>query len=678
MPTSICLNMIVKNEAPVIRRCLDSVRSIIDYWVIVDTGSTDGTQGLVREHLKDVPGELHERPWRDFAHNRSEALTLARPHGDYALIIDADDTLEIPAGFRLPELSADSYTLDIHDTDVRYRRIQLVRNALPWRYQGVLHEYPTCDGSRPAGHLGIVFRRNHDGARRRDPETYRKDAAILERELLTETDPFLIARYAFYLAKSYRDLADKPKAIEAYLRRAELGHWDQEVFFSLYQAAKLKDELGHPATEVIALYLRASDVCPGRAEALHGASRLCRIAGRNQEGYEIAKRGRALTVPPDGLFVEPWIYDYALLDEYAVNAYWSGHYHDCLDACVKLLGSPLCPAEHRMRFAANARFSLDKLPRAPDRAGFSPLGHPGGQQQLAPARELHSLQHADPPKVLLAILAKQKEKMLTQYLRCIEALDYPKSSIVIYIRTNNNQDRTREMLAEWVTRVRPHYAAIEMDDSDVPERVEAFRVHEWNAVRFGVLGKIRNSSLQKTLEHGCAYYFTADVDNFIRPCTLRELVALALPIVAPLLRSVFDQNASHSNSDADVDEYKNSRYSNYHADIDSNGYFRECQQYDWILQQAITGVFELPVVHCTYLIRADVIPALTYEDSSGRHEYVVFSDSARRHRIPQYYDNRQLYGYLTLDDNAASAEQAAQLLAGDLGAISASEKPSFS
>ncbi len=654
MPVTVCLNMIVKNEAPVIRRCLDSVRSIIDYWVIVDTGSTDGTQDIIREHLKDVPGELHERPWKDFAHNRSEALALARPLGGYSLIIDADDTLEIPSGFQLPELTADSYMLDFHDAGVSYQRIQLVRNSLPWRYRGVLHEYLECDGAQPAGHLGIVMRRNHDGARRRDPETYRKDAQILQHALQTETDPFLIARYTFYLAQSRRDLGDKSNAIVAYLRRAELGYWDQEVFCSLYQAAKQKDELGHDRDEVIALYLRASDATPVRAEALHGASRACRLAGRNQEGCEIAKRGLALTAPMDGLFVEPWIYDYGLLDEYAVNAYWTGQYLDSLDACVKLLSSPVCPAEHRARFTANAKSALDKLPRMPERAGFTALRGPAAQHQLAPARELHTLPaHGETPKVLLAILAKQMGTMLPLFLRCIEALDYPKSSIVIYIRTNNNKDRTREMLAEWVEQVRPHYAAIEMDATDVPEQVETFGVHEWNAERFKVLGRIRNVSLRKTLEHGCAYYFTADVDNFVRPCTLKELVALSLPIVAPLLRS--------------VDE--SSRYSNYHADIDDNGYFRDCQQYDWILSQAITGVFELPVVHCTYLIRADVIPALDYEDDSYRHEYVIFSDRARRNGIPQYYDNRQLYGYLTLDEGRAVVEQAARLLADELDAV---------
>ena len=39
-------------------------------------------------------------------------------------------------------------------------------------------------------------------------------------------------------------------------------------------------------------------------------------------------------------------------------------------------------------------------------------------------------------------------------------------------------------------------------------------------------------------EHRCDFYFVADIDNFIRPGTLRELVALNLPIVAPFLRSI--------------------------------------------------------------------------------------------------------------------------------------------
>jgi glycosyltransferase involved in cell wall biosynthesis len=40
---TICLNMIVKGESRVIQRALASVKHLIDYWVIVDTGSTDGS-----------------------------------------------------------------------------------------------------------------------------------------------------------------------------------------------------------------------------------------------------------------------------------------------------------------------------------------------------------------------------------------------------------------------------------------------------------------------------------------------------------------------------------------------------------------------------------------------------------------------------------------------------------
>jgi len=106
----LCLNMIVKNEGPVIARCLASARPI-DYWMIIDTGSTDSTQVRIRTVMADLPGELHERPWRDLAHNRTEALNLARPRGDYILIIDADDVLGFEPNFEIPALEADSYML---------------------------------------------------------------------------------------------------------------------------------------------------------------------------------------------------------------------------------------------------------------------------------------------------------------------------------------------------------------------------------------------------------------------------------------------------------------------------------------------------------------------------------------------------------------------------------------
>ena len=92
----LCLSMIVKNETHIIKECFDTVYKNIDYWVIVDTGSTDGTQELIKQYFaeKGIPGELHERPWVSFGHNRSEALALCDGKADWAWMIDADDYVD--------------------------------------------------------------------------------------------------------------------------------------------------------------------------------------------------------------------------------------------------------------------------------------------------------------------------------------------------------------------------------------------------------------------------------------------------------------------------------------------------------------------------------------------------------------------------------------------------------
>ena len=367
------LSMIVKNEASVIRRCLESVRPLIDYWIIVDTGSVDGTQDIIREFFQDIPGELHERPWVDFAHNRSEALALARNHGDYSLIIDADDVLELPPGFRLPFLKEDSITIEIRNKGRRLLRPQLVRNTVPWRYEGVLHEFLSCidkNGRRMFAENrsqkrlpGVKIVMTEEGARRRTSvaERYRRDALVIENALQTEPDPFLLARYKFYLAQSYLDAGEKQKALVSYQERTKLGFWDQEIFISLYRCANIKAELGYDADDVIQSYLQADRVVAGRAEALHDAARFCRQHERFQEGFEFAERALRIKPPADGLFVDDWVYDYGVLDEYAVNAYWTERYADSLAACERLLRNPKIPAETRQRVEQNARFAREKL-----------------------------------------------------------------------------------------------------------------------------------------------------------------------------------------------------------------------------------------------------------------------------------------------------------------------------
>ncbi|MCJ2077093.1 glycosyltransferase [Methylobacterium sp. E-016] len=200
---TIGLSIIVRDEAHVVLRCLESASDLIDAAVVVDTGSRDGTPDLVRTWLArhGIPGCVITEPWRDFAHNRSSALAALRrrPGIDYTLVLDADDRLVRDAGFDPAAFKA-ALAADVDDVEIRhggtvYRRLQLFANRLDFRYRSVLHEYLTVpDSARTrAFAAGLAVHYGGDGARSRDPETYARDAALLEAALVEEADPGLRA-----------------------------------------------------------------------------------------------------------------------------------------------------------------------------------------------------------------------------------------------------------------------------------------------------------------------------------------------------------------------------------------------------------------------------------------------------------------------------------------------------
>ncbi len=143
----ICLNMIVKDETAVLDRLFRSVQNHINYWVIVDTGSSDGTQQFIRDWFAKagIQGELHERPWVNFGHNRQQALELAvaSGHADWLLFIDADEELFVTEPGILNTLEAGmNYRIEKKHGEISYYLPALVntREAI-WRWQAPVHEY---------------------------------------------------------------------------------------------------------------------------------------------------------------------------------------------------------------------------------------------------------------------------------------------------------------------------------------------------------------------------------------------------------------------------------------------------------------------------------------------------------------------------------------------------------
>jgi hypothetical protein len=368
--------MIVKDEAHVIERCLTSVQPFIDTWTIVDTGSSDGTQQLVAKLLEGIPGQLVERPWQDFAHNRTESLALARPLADYSLIIDADEVFEVPVGFAWPELTAEVYAMHHVAGATTFWVERMVANRLPWRYVGVLHEYLDCPGVADRGQLaGPCIVGHYDGGRSQgitQVEKYARDARTLERALQDEPDN---KRYQYYLARSYRDSEQWEAALAAFAKRATMGGFAEEVFDSLQAVGRIKDRLGADPSAVIAAFLAAYESRPTRAEPLCSLAQYLRRHKRFELARLFAARAAEIPQPPDILFVDEGVYRWRSDDELAVASYWTGRYAESASLCRELLDSGDLPDSERSRVENNLEFAETKLreQQPPQPAGTADL-----------------------------------------------------------------------------------------------------------------------------------------------------------------------------------------------------------------------------------------------------------------------------------------------------------------
>ncbi|MEV0224366.1 glycosyltransferase [Streptomyces sp. NPDC050704] len=380
MKPSICLCMIVKNEARVIERCLASVRDLIDTWVISDTGSTDGTRHLVRTALEGIPGELHEDPWVDFGHNRSLNIGRARGRADYLLLLDADLVLRREGP--LPPLTADSYMLR-HEGATEYRVKRLVRDGLPWRYEGVTHEYLTADRADTPDTPGISdtqeIQENLDalvvedfanGGSRHDK--FERDARLLTAEL--ERDP-ANTRTVFYLAQTMRDMGETAAAIALYERRAAMGGWAEEVYYALLQAGVLRADADADANAdaddwpaAMDALTRAWESRPQRLEACYELASRLRVRGHHHTAHAIVSARLGQQPPDDLLFVQPWVYRWGLLFEFSVTAYWVGDPAASLRACDLLLSMPDLPGAYRQQTLKNREFAELRLAARPDPA----------------------------------------------------------------------------------------------------------------------------------------------------------------------------------------------------------------------------------------------------------------------------------------------------------------------
>jgi glycosyltransferase involved in cell wall biosynthesis len=231
----LALFLIVKNEARIIRRCLEAARPFVDRVLVVDTGSEDDTASLC-----DEATVVHQK-WVDFGTNRTQSFRAVAEHfpgATWAITLDADMRLCGDASrFRelLEKCDAAGCSLLQINHGTEYYNIRVMRVDRPWVCKGATHEYWCCRG-------GTVHEVPRDIAYIEDlgdggckSDKFERDERLLRRELEEEPDK---ERDYFYLANTLLCQGKREEAAEWYKKRVEAGA-GTKVYFSCYQLARI-------------------------------------------------------------------------------------------------------------------------------------------------------------------------------------------------------------------------------------------------------------------------------------------------------------------------------------------------------------------------------------------------------------------------------------------------------
>jgi glycosyltransferase involved in cell wall biosynthesis len=318
-------NCILRNEAAIISRCLDSIIPHVDYGIVVDTGSTDSTVAMVRAAFEKAskPLELGAAEFVNFSDARNLALLAARASHlpwDYLVLSDADMALVVDDPDWKRQLNGGlAYDVrQVAGTLNYWNRRILSRNATG-DYKCPTHEFldvPT------AGNLdGIWFQDFADGSNR--PEKFERDINLLEEMLKTETNEGLIQRAHFYLGQSYFDKRDWAKAAEHYKIRAGLGGFAEERWNAQLHYAHCLENSGDRPGFVWEM-LRAYELRPHRAETLYDLARYFRERGENHSSLLFSEAGMDPQPHTDQLFVNKYAASTGMREDFAICAYYAG------------------------------------------------------------------------------------------------------------------------------------------------------------------------------------------------------------------------------------------------------------------------------------------------------------------------------------------------------------------
>lgn len=233
--------MIVKNEEKNIKRCLDSIESIADEIIIVDTGSNDETLNICSNYNAKV---INHKWNNDFSEARNVSLEYATK--DYILFLDADEKISKENLEKLKALLsskklAEGYffrlTNIINGTEVgEYVVFRFFKNKRKYRFRGKVHEQiANCiqkhNKDKCIENIDIkIYHYGYDPNKVNIESKYKRNMGILNTYTEEEKDAY----YFYVLGNEYARITDFKSAIESYEKSLDLMELKYNYVFYPY------------------------------------------------------------------------------------------------------------------------------------------------------------------------------------------------------------------------------------------------------------------------------------------------------------------------------------------------------------------------------------------------------------------------------------------------------------
>jgi len=348
----LALNTIVKDEAHCILKMLESAAQITDLIVINDTGSTDGTQDIIRKFGQDnnIPTYVFERAFDNFENSRNYAMEKLREviqelgldaSQVWGWWCDADETIVVDPNFNKNQFNKDLYMMNTAIDAMKYTRNTFFRASMEFQWYGPCHEFIVYRGTGQitAGLAeGVFVDVKMIGASWKGDisEKYRKHAALFEEYIRTNNDP----RWVFYTAQSWHDSATTNvreeneerwrRSLKYYRDRVNrTDGYEEERYYSQLRVGSIMRMMEMPWNETHQELLKAYAMDPSRGESIkvivdhyltvgdwnmaYLYTKFCKVNFHNKSPY-----------PKKLLFVDESLYRWRILESHSAASYYVG------------------------------------------------------------------------------------------------------------------------------------------------------------------------------------------------------------------------------------------------------------------------------------------------------------------------------------------------------------------